>query len=43
MARLAEAVTGFPGLYLVGNAYYGVGLPDLVRQGREVARQAARE
>jgi protoporphyrinogen/coproporphyrinogen III oxidase len=42
MAKLAAVASGFPGLYLVGNAYHGVGLPDLVRQGREAARQAAR-
>jgi len=40
MARLEERVRSFPGLHLIGNAYYGVGLPDLVRQGREAARRA---
>ena len=39
MARLDEQVRAFPGLQLAGNAYYGVGLPDLVRQGREIARR----
>ena len=42
MAKLAAIVDGFPGLHLVGNAYYGVGLPDLVRQGREAARKSVR-
>jgi protoporphyrinogen/coproporphyrinogen III oxidase len=42
MAKLAALTDSFPGLYLVGNAYYGVGLPDMVRQGREAARRAAR-
>jgi oxygen-dependent protoporphyrinogen oxidase len=42
MAKLAEVLDGFPGLHLVGNAYYGVGLPDLIRLGREAARRAAR-
>jgi len=42
MAKLAAIVDGFPGLHLVGNAYYGVGLPDLVRQGRDAARKATR-
>jgi oxygen-dependent protoporphyrinogen oxidase len=37
MKRLDERVGAIPGLHLVGNAYYGVGLPDLVRQGRETA------
>jgi len=39
MARLEERVRALPGLQLIGNAYYGVGLPDLVRQGREAARR----
>ncbi|QNI32894.1 protoporphyrinogen oxidase [Alloacidobacterium dinghuense] len=39
MARLEERVRALPGLELIGNAYYGVGLPDLVRQGREAARR----
>jgi oxygen-dependent protoporphyrinogen oxidase len=39
MARLEERVRTLPGLQLIGNAYYGVGLPDLVRQGREAARR----
>jgi protoporphyrinogen/coproporphyrinogen III oxidase len=39
IARLRKLVTRFPGLQLVGNAYYGVGLPDMVRMGREAARR----
>ena len=39
MKRLEERVRAFPGLHLIGNAYYGVGLPDLVRQGRETVRR----
>jgi oxygen-dependent protoporphyrinogen oxidase len=38
MAKLATLVETFPGLHLIGNAYHGVGLPDLVRQVREMAR-----
>jgi oxygen-dependent protoporphyrinogen oxidase len=38
MAELASALSGTPGLHLVGNAYYGVGLPDLIRDGRVLAR-----
>jgi protoporphyrinogen/coproporphyrinogen III oxidase len=35
-----EALAGsMPGLLLVGNAYHGVGLPDLIRDGRAVARK----
>ena len=41
MERLEERVRALPGLQLIGNAYYGVGLPDLVRQGREAARRVA--
>jgi len=41
MAKLAALVDSFPGLHLVGNAYYGVGLPDLIREGREAGRRAA--
>jgi protoporphyrinogen/coproporphyrinogen III oxidase len=39
MKQLEERVRALPGLHLIGNAYYGVGLPDLVRQGRAAARQ----
>jgi oxygen-dependent protoporphyrinogen oxidase len=39
MARLEGRIQALPGLQLIGNAYYGVGLPDLVRQGREAARR----
>jgi oxygen-dependent protoporphyrinogen oxidase len=41
MQRLEERVRALPGLQLIGNAYYGVGLPDLVRQGRDAARRVA--
>jgi oxygen-dependent protoporphyrinogen oxidase len=30
-----------PGLHLLGNAYHGVGLPDMVRRAREQTRAAA--
>jgi len=42
MAKLSELTSSFPALHLIGNAYHGVGLPDLVRQGRETARRIAR-
>jgi protoporphyrinogen oxidase len=32
---MVQAATG---LHLVGNAYHGVGLPDLILQGRTTAR-----
>ncbi|MBB6144623.1 oxygen-dependent protoporphyrinogen oxidase [Silvibacterium bohemicum] len=38
--RLEELVQTMSGLHLVGNAYHGVGLPDMVRQGRDAARKA---
>jgi len=41
MVQLESLVASFPGLYLAGNAYYGVGLPDMIRIGREAARRAA--
>jgi oxygen-dependent protoporphyrinogen oxidase len=40
MARLETLAAEYPGLHLAGNAYYGVGLPDMVRMGREAARRA---
>lgn len=43
MARLETLATNFPGLYLVGNAYHGVGLPDMVRMGREAAALSLRQ
>jgi protoporphyrinogen/coproporphyrinogen III oxidase len=38
MAELESLVVTMPGLHLVGSAYHGVGLPDLIRQGRATAR-----
>jgi oxygen-dependent protoporphyrinogen oxidase len=43
MELLQQRMRAFPGLELTGNAYYGVGLPDLVRHGREIARRLASE
>jgi oxygen-dependent protoporphyrinogen oxidase len=39
MKQLQELSSSFAGLQLVGNAYYGVGLPDLVNLGRKAALQ----
>ncbi len=39
MKQLEEKVQALPRLQLIGNAYYSVGLPDMVRQGREAARK----
>jgi oxygen-dependent protoporphyrinogen oxidase len=38
MAQLDQRVARLPGLYLLGNAYRGVGLPDLIRDSRAAAR-----
>ena len=38
MAELDALVRTMPHLHLVGSAYYGVGLPDLIREGRATAR-----
>ena len=38
MQRLQDRVDAMPGLMLLGNAYRGVGLPDLIRDGRAAAR-----
>jgi protoporphyrinogen/coproporphyrinogen III oxidase len=31
-----------PGLALAGNAYWGIGIPDCIRSGRDAAKQLAR-
>ena len=41
MAELESLLRATPGLSLVGCAYYGVGLPDLIRHGRATARLLA--
>ena len=35
--RIDEIVEAIPGLYLAGNAYRGIGIPDCVRMGQEAA------
>jgi oxygen-dependent protoporphyrinogen oxidase len=42
MRALEDAVHRLPALRLIGNAYRGVGLPDLIAQGRSAAREMAR-
>ena len=41
MKELEERVKGLEGLWLLGNGYRGVGVPDLVRDARAAARQIA--
>ncbi|MHB1021644.1 MAG: protoporphyrinogen oxidase [Acidobacteriaceae bacterium] len=38
IAELEQRAAAIPGLRLIGNAYHGVGLPDLIREGRTAAR-----
>ena len=35
--RMEELARSVPGLYLAGNAYHGIGIPDCVRMGQEAA------
>jgi oxygen-dependent protoporphyrinogen oxidase len=37
VARIEEMVRATPGLYLAGNGYHGIGIPDCVRMGQEAA------
>jgi oxygen-dependent protoporphyrinogen oxidase len=37
MAEVRERLAGLPGLYLAGNAYEGIGIPDCIRTGRAAA------
>jgi oxygen-dependent protoporphyrinogen oxidase len=39
--QIEERAIALPGLYLLGNAYYGVGLPDMVQRARRQARSIA--
>lgn len=41
MEELEQRVKKLSGLHLLGNAYHGVGLPDLIRDARALARQIA--
>jgi oxygen-dependent protoporphyrinogen oxidase len=41
MEELAKLAAAMPGLKLLGNAYRGVGLPDLIRDSRAAARELA--
>jgi len=41
MEQLAALTASIPGLHLIGNAYHGVGVPDMIRLGRDTARRIA--
>jgi protoporphyrinogen/coproporphyrinogen III oxidase len=40
LAWIRERLESLPGLYLAGNAYEGIGVPDCIRTGRRAASQA---
>jgi len=42
VAELEARVSEIPGLYLAGNAYHGIGIPDCVRSGKLAADAIAR-
>ena len=39
IAELEQRVASIPGLYLAGNAYQGIGIPDCIRMGRAAAEK----
>lgn len=39
LKEIEERTAAIPGLYLAGNAYTGIGIPDCIRMGREAARK----
>jgi oxygen-dependent protoporphyrinogen oxidase len=39
LAEIESRVAGIPGLYLAGNAYQGIGIPDCIRLGRQAAEK----
>ncbi len=39
--NLEKQLSGFPGIFLAGNAYHGVGLPDCIAGGRRAAQGMA--
>ena len=41
IAELERRIAQVPGLYLAGNAYHGIGVPDCVKSGRDVAAAIA--
>ena len=38
VAEIEARVSAIPGLYLAGNAYKGIGMPDCIRMGKAAAR-----
>ena len=42
VAEIENRLKQLPGLYLIGNSLHGVGIPDCVKSGREVAQAIAK-
>ncbi|HEY5649294.1 MAG TPA: protoporphyrinogen oxidase [Nitrospiria bacterium] len=42
LAEIDDRLSRFPGLFLAGAAYRGIGIPDCIRQGQNAADQAHR-
>ena len=42
LISIREQLAGLPGLFLAGNAYEGIGIPDCIRMGRLAASEALR-
>ena len=43
VARIEARLRSLPGLYVIGAAYDGVGIPDCVRQARSAAKRVREE
>jgi protoporphyrinogen/coproporphyrinogen III oxidase len=41
VGELESRMLSLPGLHLAGNAYHGIGVPDCVRMGKQVAERIA--
>jgi oxygen-dependent protoporphyrinogen oxidase len=41
VAELERRMAQIPGVYVAGNAYHGIGIPDCVKSGRDTARAIA--
>jgi protoporphyrinogen/coproporphyrinogen III oxidase len=39
LGKIAKLLEQYPGLYLAGNAYHGVGIPDCIRLAQEISKQ----
>jgi oxygen-dependent protoporphyrinogen oxidase len=39
VAEMEKSIAGLPGLQLIGNSFYGIGIPDCIRSGRKAAEK----